>query len=197
MKKIICVTPKISFTEYKNERIELEYNWINYLKKMNYQVMTLNETNISYFKKFKPSCIIISGGGDIFDISKKKINLKRDTFEINLFKLFYKKIPIICVCRGAQLIGSKIYKSKLYKVNNHIRTNHDIFNKKIKLNVNSYHKYSFKILDKSFNEVFYHKDKSIELAISSKNKVMLSMFHPERPNEDQNKINKIIKLFLN
>ena len=197
MKKIICVTPKISFTEYKNERIELEYNWINYLKKMNYQVMTLNETNISYFKKFKPSCIIISGGGDIFDISKKKINLKRDTFEINLFKFFYKKIPIICVCRGAQLIGSKIYKSKLYKVNNHIRTNHDIFNKKIKLNVNSYHKYSFKILDKSFNEVFYHKDKSIELAISSKNKVMLSMFHPERPNEDQNKINKIIKLFLN
>ena len=197
MKKIICVTPKISFTEYKNERIELEYNWINYLKKMNYQVMTLNETNISYFKKFRPSCIIISGGGDIFDISKKKINLKRDTFEINLFKFFYKKIPIICVCRGAQLIGSKIYKSKLYKVNNHIRTNHDIFNKKIKLNVNSYHKYSFKILDKSFNEVFYHKDKSIELAISSKNKVMLSMFHPERPNEDQNKINKIIKLFLN
>ena len=139
MKKIICVTPKISFTEYKNERIELEYNWINYLKKMNYQVMTLNETNISYFKKFRPSCIIISG---------------------------------------------------------HIRTNHDIFNKKIKLNVNSYHKYSFKILDKSFNEVFYHKDKSIELAISSKNKVMLSMFHPERPNKDQNKINKIIKLFL-
>lgn len=196
MKKIICVTPKISFTEYKNERIELEYNWINYLKKMNCQVMTLNETNISYFKKFKPSCIIISGGGDIFDISKKKINLKRDTFEINLFKLFYKKIPIICVCRGAQLIGSKIYKSKLYKVNNHIRTNHDIFNKKIKLNVNSYHKYSFKILDKSFNEVFYHKDKSIELGISSKNKVMLSMFHPERPNKDQNKINKIIKLFL-
>lgn len=197
MKKIICVTTKISLTEYKNERIELEYNWINYLKKMNYQVMTLNETNISYFKKFKPSCIIISGGGDIFSISKKKINLKRDAFEIKLFKLFYKKIPIICVCRGAQLIGSKIYKSKLYKVNNHIRTNHDIFNKRRKLNVNSFHKYSFKILDRTFNRIFYHKDKSVELAISSKNKVMLSMFHPERLNKDQNKINKIIKLFLN
>ena len=79
MKKIICITPKISFTEYKNVRIELEYNLINYLKKMNYQVVIFNETNISYFKRLKPSCVIISGGGDIFDISKKKAS-KFDAF---------------------------------------------------------------------------------------------------------------------
>jgi gamma-glutamyl-gamma-aminobutyrate hydrolase PuuD len=196
MNNLVCITPKYSISNYNYERLEIDKNWINYFKKLNLEILIINETNLKLIKKLKPRCIVISGGGDIHGVSKKKIDLKRDKFELKVFKLFSKKIPIICVCRGFQLIAEKIYNSGLIKINNHINKNHYIYNSKKRLNVNSFHKYSIKTLPKTFNEIFRHKDYSIELAISNKDKVLLSMFHPERFNRDQLKINKILKSFL-
>lgn len=196
IKKIFCITPKVLGSEHHYVKIELDYDWIDYLKKINYQLIVLNETNLSLLKKIKPQCIIISGGGDIYDISKKKTDLKRDKFELKVFKLFNKKIPIICVCRGFQLIATKNFKAKIFKTINHVNTHHDIYGPTYNINVNSFHNYAIKNLPKVFNKIFYHKDKSIELAISKKNKIMMTMFHPERFNKDQIRINKLLKSFL-
>lgn len=196
MKNLVCVTPKFSISKYNYERIEIDQNWINFLKKLNYNVLIINETNLQLIQSLKPKCIFISGGGDIYDISKNNTDLKRDNFEIKVFRKFMKKVPIICVCRGYQLIAKKVYKSKLFKVKNHVNKHHIISNSKMKFNVNSFHNFSIKRLPKIFNEVFLHNDKSIELAISNKYKIILSMFHPERFNKDQNKINIILKSFL-
>ncbi len=72
-----------------------------------------------------------------------------------------------------------------------------ISKKKDFLKVNSFHKYAVYKLPNFFNKLVRNKDGSIELAISKNNKILCTMFHPERKNISQKKINKIIFKHLN
>ena len=119
--------------------------------------------------------------------------------EIKLLNLAIKnKIPILAVCRGFQLVA-KFFKSKISKTINHVRSSHvlKINNKnhrlKIKvLKVNSYHNYAVNQLPRFFDLIIRCSDNSIEIAKSSKYKILSFMFHPERKNISQKQINKIV-----
>ena len=168
---------------------------------MNSKFLSISNVNkIKNLNNF--DCLIISGGGDIYDISKNKKDNMRDKFEIKLLNHFLKhNKPIIAICRGFQLIGS-LYKNKLVRIKNHVRKNHKIYlykNKYLKLKNlvnNSFHNYGFLKLNKNFNCIGKSKDKSIEIAILKKKKVLCLMFHPERKNTNQSSINKLISNFL-
>ena len=128
----------------------------------------------------------MTGGNDI--ISNKKGSLIRNKIEKNLInKAIKKKIPILGICRGAQLLNIS-YGGKIKKVRNQMRIRHnvhivknEIIKKKI-LNVNSFHNYGIKKnnLSKKLTKIAFDKEKNIEMFISKKDKIIGVMWHPER-----------------
>ena len=60
------------------------------------------------------------------------------------------------------------------------------------LKVNSYHNYSVNQLPKFFDLITRSSDNSIEIAKSTKYKILSFMFHPERKNISQKQINKLV-----
>jgi gamma-glutamyl-gamma-aminobutyrate hydrolase PuuD len=179
----------------------LEKNWPKFFLKLNSKFFSIsNYNNFKNINNF--DCLIISGGGDINNISKNKEDKQRDKFEIKLFNHFLKhNKPIIAICRGFQLIGS-LYKNKLVAIKDHVKKSHKIsLNKNIYLRsknliTNSFHNYAFLKLNKNFKCIGKSKDNSIEIAILKKKKVLCLMFHPERKNINQLLINKLIINFL-
>ena len=198
----IFVTPKISLDKNSSIIYSLEQNWYKYLKKLGFNLILIPSSTVlkNYFLKYKPSGLIISGGGDIYKIKKTKTNLLRDISEKRILNFFQKKkLPILAVCRGFQLICSQ-NRIKLFKIKKHVRSEHLIFLKKnyfnlnySKIRTNSFHNYGVKKLNEKFDIIGYHLDGTIEIAKKKKAKLYLMMFHPERYNFDQTKIDKLIK----
>ena len=87
---------------------------------------------------------------------------------------------------------------KIIKTKKHVRQNHLIFNKKKnkKLMVNSFHNYAIRLnKNTKFRELYLSFDGNIELI--SKGIFLGMMFHPERKNPDQKKIDILIKNHFN
>ncbi len=178
---------------YKGYIDFLDHYWIDYFgkKKSDYNLIP-NNTYLSEKILKKINLLILTGGNDI--ISNKKESLTRNKIEKNLIKkAIKKKIPILGICRGAQLLNIS-FGGKIKKVRNQMRTRHniyitknDIIKKKI-LNVNSFHNFGIKKnnLSKKFVKIAFDKEKNIEMFVSKKHKIIGVMWHPER--EDNKKI---------
>ena len=172
---------------YKGYIDFLDHYWVEYFgkKKTDYNLIP-NNTYLSEKILKKINLLILTGGNDI--ISNKKESLIRNKIEKNLIKkAIKKKIPILGICRGAQLLNIS-FGGKIKKVRNHMRTRHniyieknDIIKKKI-LNVNSFHNFGIEKnnLSKKFDRIAFDKEKNIEMFISKKNKIIGVMWHPER-----------------
>ena len=190
----ILITQKIFIDKHNQINWSLEDNWFKFFSRKKVNLIPIN-SNINNKKKllaFKPKGLILSGGNDLYNIVKLKENLIRDNHEKEILKLAIKnKIPILAVCRGFQLV-TKFFKSKISKTISHVRSTHvlKINNKnhrfKIKvLKVNSYHNYAVNQLPRFFDLIIRCSDNSIEIAKSSKYKILSFMFHPERRNISQ------------
>ena len=178
---------------YKGYIDFLDHYWIDYFgkKKSDYNLIP-NNTYLSEKILKKINLLILTGGNDI--ISNKKESLTRNKIEKNLIKkAIKKKIPILGICRGAQLLNIS-FGGKIKKVRNQMRTRHniyitknDIIKKKI-LNVNSFHNFGIKKnnLSKKFVKIAFDKENNIEMFVSKKHKIIGVMWHPER--EDNKKI---------
>ena len=179
----------------------LDKGWKKFFKnnKKDYKLY-VTSMKLHQIKRF--DCLIISGGGDIYSISKNQNDKYRDKLELKLIETFVKfNKPIILVCRGFQLIGT-YYNNTLINIKYHVRVNHSIKIKKNsflpckRINTNSFHNYSFKKLNKFFSVIGRTKDQCIEIAKLKNKKILCTMFHPERYNQSQEKINKMIFNFL-
>ena len=196
----IFITPKY---EIKHNVINYIYETtlINYFKKFSNKIELINNENFKQklSSNKNKSIVIISGGNDLYKFDKNKVNFNRKIFEEKLVKFCVKnKIKLIWICKGFQQIG-EIYKFKFDKSKNHVKKNHVIFSyeKKLKkINVNSFHNYVIKKTSKNFNDLFYSKDGSIEISINNKKSILGLMFHPERKNIDQVKVNNFLKSYL-
>ena len=197
--KNILITQRISLSDKNILQTKLDLDWYDYASKLKFNLIPLGyKINLSNFKKIKFDGIIFSGGNSLSKYEKKKENMIRDKFEINLFNYFEKRnLPILAVCRGMQLIAS-INKAKLLKTKNHIKKGHDItLNNNRIINVNSYHTYLIKRIPNQFRILAQHtKDKSIEAMTHNTKKILCVMFHPERKSKDQTKVNQLIKEFF-
>lgn len=195
--KNILISQIINKNKHNDIIYQVEKNWYDFFKNSNINLITLDASK--KIKKKKISAIILQGGGgnDLPNFFKSKENNLRKKYDLNILKYaLKKKIPILAVCYGFQLIAD-YYKANVIKVNNHVRKKHlltfkTIKKKEIKIYVNSFHNYGVFNLPKFFNEVIKCDDKSIEYAKSKNKNIMCMMFHPERKNSKQLFLKKLI-----
>ena len=172
---------------YKGYIDFIDHYWLDYFEKKNINYYLVpNKKKLSIKKIKEINLLIIPGGNDVSNILKT--SKKRNIVEKNLIKIcFKKKIPILGICRGAQLLN-KSFGGKISKIKKHMRTRHNIFFtnrefiKKNFLNVNSFHNDGIKKndLSKSFKVLASDKHKNIEMFISNNKKIIGTMWHPER-----------------
>lgn len=197
--KNILITQGIYKDKRNNFYTKLDLDWFLYAKKMKFNLQPLPiNFDLKYLKNYKFKGVIFSGGNDLYSYFKNKENLLRDKLEKKLINFFLKKkIPIMFICRGMQLISS-MYNIKLEKTLNHVTKNQKIIlkNKKI-LNVNSYHNYLIRKIPKNFSVIgtCVH-DNSIEIMEKKSEKILCLMFHPERNSKSQKEVNKIFNSFF-
>ena len=106
--KNFLLSSEIKINSYKKNFLSVNIEWYNYLRTLNINpILYYNERKkINIDKNYKKiDGVILSGGGDLYKISKKKKDADRDEFELNLIDYaIKKKLPIIGVCRGFQLL---------------------------------------------------------------------------------------------
>ena len=177
---------------YKGYIDFIDHYWLNYFEKKNINYYLVpNKKKLSQKKIEEINLLIIPGGNDVSNsLNTSKI---RNIIETNLIKIcFKKKIPILGICRGAQLLN-KSFGGKIKKVKKHKRTRHNIsfVNKEIVkkklLNVNSFHNDGIKKndLSKVFKMLASDKDENVEMFISKDKKIIGTMWHPEREKNTQ------------
>lgn len=172
---------------YKNYIDFSDHYWINAFKKRKIKIFYLpNNIKLSQNYVEYIDILILSGGNDI--LSNEKSSKIRNKVEINLIKLcLKKKIPILGICRGAQLLNI-FFGGKIKKIKNQMNTRHNIFFKKNKifhnkiLNVNSYHNFGIRheFLSKKLSIGAIDSEKNIEMFYCLKKKIIGTMWHPER-----------------
>mgnify|MGYP001400561763 FL=1 len=131
-----------------------------------------------WLKKINPAGIILSGGDD-FGVYKS-----RDKNEIKMIKWsLAKKIPVLGICRGMQMIN-KYFGGTKVKIKNHAGTRHKIQGKycKFRKTVNSFHNWGFKLknIAEKLKTNTLAEDKTIESIQHKKFKIYGIMWHPER-----------------
>jgi len=180
----IGIVPKFQLTKKKEIEFSIEENIFHFLKKIfkkpSFKILTST-------KNVKLDLIIITGGNDLDIFSKKKDDLKRSIVSKYFLRLsIKKKLPLVGICYGAQLIAH-YFKSKIQKKKKHVGK-HYIFLRKHyynlaipkKIIVNSYHDFSITKLSKELITLSEAKDKTIESFTHKKFKMLGIMWHPER-----------------
>ena len=134
--------------------------------------------NLNWLKNINPDGIILSGGDDL------GVYKSRDKNEVRIIKWsLTKKIPVLGICRGMQMIN-KFFGGTKVKIKNHAGTRHKIQGQycKFRKTVNSFHNWGFK--SKNIAEKLkintLAEDKTIEAVQHKKFKKCGIMWHPER-----------------
>ena len=193
MKKIAFTQKIEKFKKYKETRDALDQRWVDFAIKLNLIPVILPNINPIYTKKLLdknlPDIIVLTGGNDNYLKNFKNINAfkKRDDFEISIIKYaIKKKIPLIGVCKGMQLINI-FFNGKISKINNHVKKNHKIHfskqnKKKFSENVNSFHNWGIKEneLGSDLIGIAFDSKNNIESFIHKNKKIIGIMWHPER-----------------
>ena len=82
---------------------QLDKDWFDYFSKFNAILIPIgfNKFNDRKIEKLNLDGIIVSGGGNIFNLEKNTINFQRDNFEKKIILKFQKKNkPILLVYKG-------------------------------------------------------------------------------------------------
>tara|TARA_Y100000590_G_scaffold213372_1_gene241798 strand:+ start:65199 stop:65807 length:609 start_codon:yes stop_codon:yes gene_type:complete len=150
----------------------------------------------NFINKINPDGIILSSGGD-----PKKKDLRRKTENLLINYSLKKNIPLLGLCRGAQVLNL-YFGGNIFKIKNHVRKINKIKGKLIKENknisVNCYHDYGIKFnsLGKDLEVLAYTNDNIIECFKHKKKKILGIMWHPERFKKIRIFDKKILKKFF-
>jgi len=187
--KIIAISQRVQkINKYNEFRDQIDSRLIHFVIKSGYLPVPIpnfkdgkNSDKLSLIKWLnfiKPSGIILSGGDDI------GVYKFRDKNEIQIIKWsLIKKIPILGICRGMQMINKYFGGTKI-KIRNHVGTRHKIIGKysSFRKNVNSFHNWGFysKNISGKLEVLTIAKDKTIEAFQHKKYNIYGVMWHPER-----------------
>lgn len=197
--KNILLTQRIIRTK-NSLRDAAEKDLINFLMKLNCFSYPIPNSYIKNKKKLNVwlskidfNGLVLSGGNDLGEYSE------RDKLEKYLIEYFIKKsLPILGICRGSQMVA-KYFGNKIYKIKGHVGFHNLDLSEKILVNknVNSFHNYGIKKLNKDFKILARcSNDKTIEAFRHKTKKIIGIMWHPERFKKRRKDQDKLIKDFL-
>lgn len=208
--KVIAISQRVERIDgIKEVRDALDQRWAVFFQKLKaviYPVPNYSRGLEGLFSKLKINGVILSGGNDIAVFGSKNLALERDHTENKLVEYAIKKrLPLIGVCRGMQMI-CHYFGMKLNLVRNHSGVYHIVgFNKlseparyfsKFK-QVNSYHNYGIFCENVSSDfEIFASHDNVAEGIIHKKFKIAGIMWHPERENPFRIEDSRFLREFL-
>lgn len=149
------------------------------LEKEGYSVRAVGPgLSYGWERALRPWAVIFSGGDDL------GTDLRRDKFERELMGLSIEQgIPIIGICRGAQLINTSL-NGTLFQSNAHINTVSRVSSVDRSFEVTCYHAYEISCLGDGLEEIFLDEGGRIEgFQDSSRTRIGI-MWHPERESPD-------------
>lgn len=194
-----------NFEKYNEKRDAISHEWVNFIEKMNMIPIFIPNTlkNIQEFlEELQLEGIILSGGDNIGE------EPSRDRTEQILIEFgISKKIPILGICRGMQVLNNFFGGThKITNGNQHVSTNHEILItdeaiikdlKSNKILVNSYHHNIISEEDLGNNlKVFALSsiDNTVEGFLHNKFPITGIMWHPERDKKSELEI-KLMRIF--
>jgi putative glutamine amidotransferase len=186
---------------YDELRDTISQDWPRYIEYLfpeaNYFfIPNIEENAVSFCENKNINLLIITGGENI------GVFKKRDKTELVLLEfMISKKLPVIGICRGMQLIhyyyGGDIIKGNNSFVKEHRATYHNVIIKEATVKVNSYHNCKIKETTLSSNLSILAtnvNDRSIEAFIGDK--LLGLMWHPERDIQFSKFTKQLIMKFL-
>ena len=187
----IGITARVSV--YKNDRMDcIDQKWFSYFEDTGLELIPIPNSldkPINYVKSYNIKGFIFSGGNDINGLDSS-INTapERDETELTILDYaFEKKIPILGICRGMQIINY-YFKGDFSLSTDHVNVIHNLnrTNKKISFpqfnKVNSYHNFVIP-LDKigvGLIPTYLSSDNNVESFIHESLPWAGIMWHPER-----------------
>lgn len=192
MKKLILMTGRLDHLEAVNEtRQGVDIRWFEFLSLADVipVVLPLGVPLQAYLERFPVDGFLLTGGNDLSSLTTCSLSKLRDEHEIQIIEYAVAhRLPLIGVCRGAQLISEK-FGSSLKPVYGHVCTEHTLIhtqNSKV-YNIiknidiaNSYHNFIIHNVLSSINVVSTTKEGHIEAIEHAHHPILGIMWHPER-----------------
>lgn len=183
---VILLSAKLIIDEHGEISSYISQNWIDFCRRNDtLPVICPNDIDVveTLVRTVKSSAIILTGGGDISDISGS-FNAREQVEEFLIDYCLSNDIPMLSVCRGAQKLMAYLGKGQLNKLRNHVKRIVEISdNAGYSQYVNSYHNFGFHVKDyrSDFLQVTHTSSDGIIKAVKHKNKKIIGiMWHPER-----------------
>jgi gamma-glutamyl-gamma-aminobutyrate hydrolase PuuD len=191
--KLLGITQRVEIVKSYSERRDcLDQSWSDLALSLNYLPVPLPNVSPEHVESLIDSlgldAIIFSGGNSIssLDPSAADASPKRDAFEYELLKqAISKKIPIIGICRGMQIINLA-FGGYLTQISGHVATQHAINSKtstyQFPETVNSFHSWGIGKdgLANELEMIAVDSDGNIEAYHHPDASLLGLMWHPER-----------------
>jgi len=209
MKSIGITSRLLSNSSYPEVREALDVRWGAFLQKAELMpvMLPIYFTAVDlFFNNLNLSGLILTGGNDLSALSDDSLSLTRDVFEKKLlFFAIKKSIPILGICRGAQLIadnfGSIFSQTKKHVSVQHLLSIDNSARYACLLRglecVNSYHNYTITKIFKPLKALAFAEDGSIEALEHEKLPILGIMWHPEREQVFKKKDLNLFQNFFN
>ena len=191
--KRIGVSMRVDYVSTHDERRDaIDQAWSGTLLTMGYLPVPLPNIDKRYVESLVSDLrlegVVLTGGNSLGHLEEHEgcKAPERDSFEIELLALLQKrKLPVIGVCRGMQVINY-YFGGTLSKIDRHIATKHAIQSVHesfvLPNEVNSYHSWGIRNSDLASELVPIAKDLSgnIEAFVDNDETLLGIMWHPER-----------------
>ena len=194
--KLIGITQRVDNIEHYSERRDcLDQKWSDFVYELGYIAIPLpnlpKNKALMLLDRLHLDAILLSGGNSICELNPlaEDVAPERDEFEKTLIEYaLNKKLPIIGVCRGMQMINV-FMGGALSPIAGHVATKHIIKSannkKQFERTVNSYHTWGIKTeeLAPNLQPLAFDDNGCIESFESTTSQMFGLMWHPEREQE--------------
>lgn len=196
-KRVIAITQRLAIQENYQERREiLACEWGEFFNKFNILPLPLSYAiPIEQYAQIIHG-VILSGGNDLSIFSKDVNSLIRDEYERSVIEFcFSNAMPLLGVCRGAQMIAH-YFNSSLCKIGGHVGEHNIIWNNRDEERVNSFHHYQILRLGDDLESQAIGKDRGIEAFSHKRLPIFGMMWHPEREKKNTKSTLRVFENFL-